>query len=78
MQEDLQKKLTEEGMSIVGGELEIEATIEGISYVTTIMVDSDLNEENIEAIKSRVIEGFKKLHLERRSQGELPVLDDEE
>lgn len=75
MESDDYKAFTEamenENLAITGGELVIEATIDGKDYSSTIWVDSDLTDEDVEKIKARVIEGFKKVHLE--NQGKEPI-----
>lgn len=57
-----------ENLAITGGELVIEATIDGKNYSSTIWVDSDLTDDDVEKIKTTVIEGFKKVHLENQGK----------
>ena len=67
--EETLKKIEDSGLTITGAELEVSALIEGVEYVTVIPVDNDLDETLVESVKQTVINGFKKLHQERKEQG---------
>ena len=53
---------------ITGGEMVIEYEIDGEKYMTTLWVDSDMTDEQLNNIKSVAIKGFKEIHKQRLEQ----------